>query len=299
MSLNLLQLRYFYAVARLGSFTRASESLRIAQPALSKMVKQLEEHLGKTLLVRSKKEVTLTMHGQKALEYCQVIFSSAEELERAMRMPEISAFSTVRIGTSDEIATGILAGLLPPSDESKLPVRPVLQIAPSSEICAWVERRAIDFAFLFYVPETSRSIQVKDLAEYRFRLVVAKRFQKELSVLNSFIGSREVSEGSSHRFPTLQKWRKIRPSAQIRFSSNCIQVHLQRVRLGFGIAIMPDFMISEDLKKGTLVDLLPAERLYFPLKYVARKDFEARPEHQLILDRITDKVPTPCPADCR
>lgn len=56
-------LRYFLAVAREENITRAAESLHITQPSLSKQLIELEQELGKQLLIRGKRKVTLTDEG--------------------------------------------------------------------------------------------------------------------------------------------------------------------------------------------------------------------------------------------
>ena len=56
-------LRYFLAVAHEENITRAAASLHIAQPSLSKQLMELEKELGKTLLVRGKRKITLTEDG--------------------------------------------------------------------------------------------------------------------------------------------------------------------------------------------------------------------------------------------
>lgn len=69
--MELAKLRYFYEVARLGNVTRASEEIHIAQPALTKAVKQLEEELGVPLFFKKGRNIYLTQFGaylQKRLE---------------------------------------------------------------------------------------------------------------------------------------------------------------------------------------------------------------------------------------
>lgn len=56
-------LRYFLAVAREENITRAAEVLHIAQPTLSKQLMELEQELGKKLLIRGKRKITLTQDG--------------------------------------------------------------------------------------------------------------------------------------------------------------------------------------------------------------------------------------------
>ena len=56
-------LRYFLAVAQEENITRAAEKLHIAQPSLSKQLMELEDELGKQLLIRGKRRIILTEEG--------------------------------------------------------------------------------------------------------------------------------------------------------------------------------------------------------------------------------------------
>jgi LysR family transcriptional activator of glutamate synthase operon len=78
--MELRQLRYFAAVARHSSFTRAADELHVAQSALSQQVKKLEGELGTELLVRTTRSVHLTGAGEVALIRATRILSEAEAL---------------------------------------------------------------------------------------------------------------------------------------------------------------------------------------------------------------------------
>jgi LysR family nitrogen assimilation transcriptional regulator len=67
--MNLKQLEYFVHVAELGSFTRAADHLDIAQPALSRQVRQLEIELRQNLLTRNGRGVAPTEAGKRLLEH--------------------------------------------------------------------------------------------------------------------------------------------------------------------------------------------------------------------------------------
>ena len=58
------KLKYFLRIAELRSFTKAAAVLRIAQPALSRQIQQLEDDLGVRLFVRSDSGVSLTEAGE-------------------------------------------------------------------------------------------------------------------------------------------------------------------------------------------------------------------------------------------
>jgi DNA-binding transcriptional LysR family regulator len=66
--MELRHLRYFLVVGELLSFTKASAQLRIAQPALSRRIQDLEDEIGVDLLKRSPRGVTLTAEGKLFLE---------------------------------------------------------------------------------------------------------------------------------------------------------------------------------------------------------------------------------------
>ena len=78
-------LRYFLAVAREENITRAAETLHIAQPSLSKQLMELEDELGKRLLVRGKRKVTLTEDGILLRKRAEEIVALFEKTEAELR----------------------------------------------------------------------------------------------------------------------------------------------------------------------------------------------------------------------
>jgi DNA-binding transcriptional LysR family regulator len=86
-------LRYFVEVVRQEGFTRASQALHVTQPAISKMVKALEEELGMPLLVRERRRVTLTEAGRIVLERANGVLDSLRVIEE-----EVVELSELRRG---------------------------------------------------------------------------------------------------------------------------------------------------------------------------------------------------------
>ena len=84
--INLLSLKYFCAIAQQGNMTRAAEMLHVSQPALSKMLHQLELEVGQSLFYRLPSGLQLTEGGQSFYEKIsaalELIHSGVVELQR-------------------------------------------------------------------------------------------------------------------------------------------------------------------------------------------------------------------------
>ncbi|MFB1049948.1 LysR family transcriptional regulator [Paraliobacillus sp. JSM ZJ581] len=78
--MELRQLQYFLEVAKRQSISRAAEALHISQPALSKMIKNLEIELGMTLLLRTNKTSELTDAGMVVFEYAKKMNQQIDDM---------------------------------------------------------------------------------------------------------------------------------------------------------------------------------------------------------------------------
>jgi len=109
---ELRQLVYFDAVARHASFTRAAETLRIAQPAVSAQIRQLEHELGTVLLERTTRRVALTHAGELFLAHARSVLA---ELDAAhAELDELSAVlrGPLRLGVTPVLGSFDLPGAL-------------------------------------------------------------------------------------------------------------------------------------------------------------------------------------------
>jgi DNA-binding transcriptional LysR family regulator len=83
--MELRQLRYFIAVANERNFTRAAEVLGMAQPPLSRQIRQLEEEIGESLIDREERPITMTEAGRLFYEQALQVLASVEQLRMRMR----------------------------------------------------------------------------------------------------------------------------------------------------------------------------------------------------------------------
>lgn len=96
--MNIRQLQYFLAVARELNFTRASERVNIAQPALSQQIIALEDELGTPLFTREKRKVLLTPAGDILVEHAQRVLNTAAAAVNAVRAAQRGAEAHLVVG---------------------------------------------------------------------------------------------------------------------------------------------------------------------------------------------------------
>jgi len=107
------QLRYFVAVARTGSFSRAAEHCHVSQPSLSQQIQKLERSLGQRLFDRLGRRAALTDAGRLLLERAQGILESVDDVERRLRDADDNPQGKLSIGAIPTIAPYLLPSVLP------------------------------------------------------------------------------------------------------------------------------------------------------------------------------------------
>ncbi|MGH1372729.1 MAG: LysR family transcriptional regulator [Cellvibrionaceae bacterium] len=82
--MDLRKLQIFVAVVTEGNFSRAAERLYMAQPPVSIAVKKLEQQLGATLLIRDRKQLSLTPEGREVFEQAKCILQQVDDLSQSV-----------------------------------------------------------------------------------------------------------------------------------------------------------------------------------------------------------------------
>jgi DNA-binding transcriptional LysR family regulator len=106
---SIRQLRYFVDIVEYGSFTAAAENLFIAQSALSRQIKELEQHLGTSLFERTARQPRLTPAGQAFYERARKLLVDLDKTERLTREVGQGLRGSLRLNHSSTVPiTGLL-----------------------------------------------------------------------------------------------------------------------------------------------------------------------------------------------
>src|SRR5438105_1846361 len=96
--MELRHLRYFLAVGEALNFTKAAAQLRVAQPALSRQVQDLEDEIGVDLMKRSPRGVTLTAEGKLFLDEVRELLRRADESVEKVRALARGEYGELHVG---------------------------------------------------------------------------------------------------------------------------------------------------------------------------------------------------------
>lgn len=110
--MNLRQLTYFIAVAEEMHFGRAAERLDMAQPPLSRQIKQLEDELGAVLFNRGRNAITLTQAGARLLERGRAVLNEIEDIKLELHRIGQGAEGRLRIGFVGSSTFGIMPNVI-------------------------------------------------------------------------------------------------------------------------------------------------------------------------------------------
>lgn len=152
-------LKYFLAVAREESITRAAEQLHMSQPPLSRQIKELEDELGKQLLVRGSRKVTLTEEGMILRRRAEEIINLLERTESEIVTASEDVSGWICIGGGETEGMRLIARVLRGMYSDYPNLRLHLVSGNAEEITAQLERGMLDFGLL---------LGTVDLADYDF-----------------------------------------------------------------------------------------------------------------------------------
>lgn len=258
---SLRRMEYFVAVADELSFGRAADRLHVTQPVLSRQIAVLERELGVALFHRSSRGTSLTQAGEAILADAQALLRSASAIQRRARQAA---------GETQRFVVGFMPGLL---------ATPILQglrasfpgLGLDSVRMTWDDQvetvldGRVDLG-LVRLPVPARGLTVQRLFRER-RLAVLPRSHPLAEQ-----GSLDVEDLAAVELlqspDAVPEWRDARLRRGLPVTTSTayprdVEVKLERVALGLGVAVLPDstahFYARPDLVVREVSGLGPSE----------------------------------------
>jgi DNA-binding transcriptional LysR family regulator len=233
-------LRYFLAVAELGSFSKAAGRVSVTQPTLSVGIAKLEEQLGARLFERTTRRVSLTPAGSKFLQHARRI---TQEYEAALRdVSETPQMKRVRAGILSTIPARDLERVV--AQHAKHSGGEALEILDSTErdIANRLSDGRLDVAITILRPGLESFAQ-EELRNEPYVLFVAANHK--LSGVESIEGGELAGETMIVRrqcegLPEISRYftsRDVRPSFSLRTLSD--DRAMSMVAAGLGVTVAP------------------------------------------------------------
>ena len=172
--MELRHLRYFVAVAEALNFTKAATRLRLAQPALSRQVADLEDELGVDLLKRTSHGVRLTEEGKLFLEEARAILMRADESVTKVRALARGEFGELQVGYVPPLDLHILPRTLAEFQKTTPGVKVVLHDLGSDELCYELRNGRLHVALMMQPSEElTTGIEFEEIGRYPFFVAMA------------------------------------------------------------------------------------------------------------------------------
>lgn len=288
-------LRYFLAVAREGSITAAANYLHLTQPTLSRQLKDLEEELGQTLLIRKSHRVTLTPEGMLLRKRAEEIIAMVDKTQSEFVSLGNTVSGDVYIGGGETRVMGEIAAVIRDIQEAFPAIHFHLYSGNAEDVTERLDKGLLDFGVLIQPADLSRyqSLQLKGKDQWGVLmpkdspLAAKKAIQKEdlldlplicsRQAIRRHIGGNAFSDWFGKDFERLN----------IVSTFNLIYNAALLVEAGVGYAISLDGLT--DTSRDSALCFRPlSPRLESRLAIVWKKDQVFSPATQLFLDRITD-----------
>lgn len=223
MILDSRRLLYFLRIAEFGSLSQAAKSLGVAQPALSHYIRQLEEHLGITLLVRRPRGVAVTEAGANLLEHARAIVERIEEAERDLRSQSREITGTVNLGLPSSIAAPLTPLLLKALRERHPGIVLHVVEGTSMALTEWVKAERLDI-----------TLNLEGVVEHR----TTPLFSEDLYLVGSagtldHLGKRGIGFQEAAAFPLMLPTRR-----------HSMRMLIERIALEQGLTIRTVYEID-------------------------------------------------------
>ena len=288
--LELRHFKYFKAVAEELSFRKASESLFISQPGLSRQIQQMEETLDAQLFIRSKRSVELTSAGKYLLGEVTELLEKVDSIQRQVSLIDKGESGELRIGFLGSAVQKVLPGFLLKLKESLPDVHATLDEMNNGAQIELIQQGKLDLGFV-RVAKVPEPLKIRPVITDTFSLVLPANHAltsesyenvRQLEKEDFILFSREYSPLYYNQIMSIFEDQGFTP--KISHKSVHALTIFKLVESGLGVAIIPS-----TLKAGFDMKIKFIELDQIVQKTTLSAIWNAN-NHNPIIDRVIDLI---------
>src|SRR5580698_2722351 len=256
--MDLSQLQVFLTVAKEQSFSRAAEKLYRTQPAVSIVIRKLEESVGQPLRGRGARQVKLTDAGTLLRDYAERLLNLRDEIQKGMEDLGNLGRGELRLGVNESSIHALLPTL---ARYRKLypGVKLVMLRTLSRDIPQEVLNYRLDLGTVSYVPEDAKLAAVEILQdELTFVVPPKHKLARRRSVDIKELGEETFiahNVESPYRSRVIQLFEKHRTPLRRDVEMPTIESIKRFVQMGMGVAIVPRMCVHWEIEHGWLKEI--------------------------------------------
>ncbi|WP_328469554.1 LysR family transcriptional regulator [Actinoplanes sp. NBC_00393] len=248
ISLDLLQT--FLAVHRAGTLTRAAEALGLAQPTVTAQVRALEERIGQPLFVRGARGVTPTAAADDLTRRLDGPLDALAAVAAGLTGAAGPAGRTLHLGGPAELMTARVLPALAGTIAAGVSVR--VQLGLADDLLADLAAGRLDLVVSAIRPRRG-GISAEPLCDEEFLLVGAPGLAFSAAPLLAY----------AEELPIIRRWWRHVLGTPPPKRAVLVVPDLRGLRAaaaaGIGATVLPRYLVADELRAGTLVDLHPTE----------------------------------------
>ena len=254
--MDIRQLRTFSCVAELGSLSKASDTLRVAQPALSRQIKLLEHELRAELFTRNGRGMVLTDAGRLLLARTAGIVRQIDQVRDEIQSAGGPPSGRVVLGLVPTVSCVISARLARRTVDRYPGISLCIVESYSGHLMEWLHRGEMDLA-LIYGPSSDLHLTVQSLGRDPIVAVgprgsgLAQKKQVEIGWL---LKQRLVLPSHSHGLRALieQAAAKKKLKLDVKLEADSFRVLTSLVEEGLGYSLLPPSSVRNEVADGRL-----------------------------------------------
>jgi DNA-binding transcriptional LysR family regulator len=261
--MELRQLKYFLEAANQKNITKAAETLHISQPALSKMIKSLEDEMGMTLILRSNKSSELTDAGEIVSEYAKKILGQVDEMKATLNDMTNLVRGEINIGLPPIIGSLFFPKIISAFHRTYPNVKINITEYGAARVVKSVEQGEFELG-VAVLPVEELEFNIYPIVEEVLKLVVPREHSlanrqvvhlKELSEEDFIFYSEEFALYDIMRDKCIEEGFE----PKILFKSSQWDFMSEMVAANLGITILPQSICSRlETQNVAIIDLTPS-----------------------------------------